>query len=101
MGSRRLQALSGGLAAVLVSVVVLGCGSSSPSSSSPLGTQSDAGKAGALPGTGRPPVTLGTKNFTEELILGQLYAQALQAKGYSVRLKSNIGDSEVVARQLA
>ena len=46
-------------------------------------------------------MTLGTKNFTEELILGQLYAQALRAKGFSVTLKSNIGASEVVHRQLA
>jgi osmoprotectant transport system substrate-binding protein len=46
-------------------------------------------------------VTLGTKNFTEELILGQLYAQALRAKGFTVSLRSNIGASEVVARELA
>jgi osmoprotectant transport system substrate-binding protein len=46
-------------------------------------------------------VTLGTKNFPEELILGQLYAQALRAKGFSVALNSNIGSSEVINRQLA
>jgi osmoprotectant transport system substrate-binding protein len=46
-------------------------------------------------------VTLGTKNFTEELVLGQLYAQALRAKGFSIKLKSDIGDSELVNRKLA
>lgn len=45
-------------------------------------------------------MTLGTKNFAEELILGQLYAQALQAKGFSVTLKSDIGPSERVNREL-
>jgi osmoprotectant transport system substrate-binding protein len=45
-------------------------------------------------------VTLGTKNFPEELILGQLYAQALRAKGYSVAMKPNIGASEVVEGKL-
>jgi osmoprotectant transport system substrate-binding protein len=53
------------------------------------------------PGTGKPTATLGTKNFTEELILGQLYAQALRAKGFAVTLKSNIGPSEQVDRELA
>src|SRR3712207_8125565 len=39
-----------------------------------------------------PAITVGTKNFPEQFILGELYAQALRARGYSVRLKSNIGD---------
>src|SRR5213082_3526496 len=38
------------------------------------------------PGSGKPAVTLGSKNFTEALILGQLYAQALAAKGFTVHL---------------
>jgi osmoprotectant transport system substrate-binding protein len=46
-------------------------------------------------------VTLGTKNFTEQLILGQLYAQALRAKGFRVTLRSDLGDSEVVNRELS
>jgi osmoprotectant transport system substrate-binding protein len=46
-------------------------------------------------------VTLATKNFPEEVILGQLYAQALRAKGFAVTLKPNVGASEVVAGQLA
>ena len=41
-------------------------------------------------------VTIGTKNFTEEFILGQLYKQALEAKGYTVNYKENIGSSELV-----
>ena len=41
-------------------------------------------------------VTIGTKNFTEEFILGQLYKQALEAKGYKVDYKENIGSSELI-----
>jgi osmoprotectant transport system substrate-binding protein len=48
------------------------------------------------PGAGKPAVTLGSKNFTEALILGQLYAQALQAEGFTVRLRENIGPTEVI-----
>ncbi|HET7145886.1 MAG TPA: glycine betaine ABC transporter substrate-binding protein [Gaiellaceae bacterium] len=41
-------------------------------------------------------VTIGTKNFTEQYVLGQLYKQALEAKGYTVRYKENIGSSELI-----
>jgi osmoprotectant transport system substrate-binding protein len=39
---------------------------------------------------------VGTKNFAEEFILGQLYGQALAAKGFKVTYKNNIGSSEVI-----
>jgi osmoprotectant transport system substrate-binding protein len=45
-------------------------------------------------------VTIGDKNFTEEYILGDLYAQALQAKGYTIKLKPNIGSSEITYKAL-
>jgi osmoprotectant transport system substrate-binding protein len=41
-------------------------------------------------------VTIGDKNFPEENILGQLYAQALEAKGYKINLKSELGSSEII-----
>jgi osmoprotectant transport system substrate-binding protein len=51
------------------------------------------------PGVGKS-LTLGTKDFTEEFILGQLYKQALQAKGYTVNYKENIGATEVIDKAL-
>ncbi|MBI5104519.1 MAG: ABC transporter permease subunit [Solirubrobacterales bacterium] len=33
----------------------------------------------------KPTITVGSKNFTEEFILGEIYAQALQAAGYKVK----------------
>ena len=56
--------------------------------------------AAPLPGDGRPTVRLGTKNFTEQYVLGELYAQALRAQGYTVELKSDIGATEVTHRAL-
>ncbi len=41
-------------------------------------------------------ITIGTKNFTEAYVLGQLYKQALEAKGYKVAYKENIGSSELI-----
>jgi osmoprotectant transport system substrate-binding protein len=99
------RALQGG--AVLIAVVALAaCGSSSSSSSSASGgsggssSGSSSASGGALPGKGKPPIVMGDKNFTEEFILGDLYAQALRAKGYTVTLKPNIGSSELVDKAL-
>jgi osmoprotectant transport system substrate-binding protein len=92
---------------VLIAVVALAaCGSSSSSSSSTggAGASSSSGSAsssgGALPGKGKPPIVMGDKNFTEEFILGDLYAQALRAKGFTVTLKPNIGSSELTDKAL-
>jgi osmoprotectant transport system substrate-binding protein len=44
----------------------------------------------------QPTVVIGTKNFTEQFVLGQLYKQALEAKGFKVGYKENIGSSELI-----
>jgi len=54
----------------------------------------------SLPGTGKPAVVIGDKNFAEEYILGALYADALKSQGYSVTLKGNIGSSEITWKAL-
>jgi osmoprotectant transport system substrate-binding protein len=43
---------------------------------------------------------MGDKNFAEQYLLGELYKQALQAKGYKVTLKGNIGSSTVIDKAL-
>jgi osmoprotectant transport system substrate-binding protein len=51
------------------------------------------------PASGAPDaktITIGTKNFPEEFILGQLYKQALEAKGFTVNYKENIGSTELI-----
>jgi osmoprotectant transport system substrate-binding protein len=62
------------------------------------GCGGDGEKSGGRPPA--PPITIGTKDFTEQYILGELYRQALAAKGYDVRLKSDIGSSEIIDRAL-
>ena len=60
----------------------------------------DDGSDSAKTDQDAPPITIGTKNFTEQFILGELYRQALEAKGFEVDLKSDIGSSEIVDRAL-
>ena len=45
-------------------------------------------------------LTLGTKDFTEQFLLGELYEQALAARGYKVTLRKDIGSTEVIDTQL-
>lgn len=63
---------------------------------SAAGTGLPSGK----PGEGKPPIVMGDKNFAEEYILGELYSQALEAKGYNVTLKGNIGSSATIDKAL-
>jgi osmoprotectant transport system substrate-binding protein len=61
---------------------------------------------GGLAGTARPAthatptIVIGTKNFPEEFILGELYKQALEAKGFNVSYKENIGSTEIIQTAL-
>jgi osmoprotectant transport system substrate-binding protein len=47
-----------------------------------------------------PRITIGTKNFTEQYILGELYRQTLEKNGFRVELKSDIGSSEIIDQAL-
>ena len=53
------------------------------------------------PSPDQTPIRIGTKNFTEQFILGELYSRALKAKGFDVQLRSNIGSTEITHRALA
>ena len=43
-----------------------------------------------------PTIEIGSTNFGEQVILGEIYAQALEAEGYPVARKFNLGSREVV-----
>jgi osmoprotectant transport system substrate-binding protein len=46
------------------------------------------------------PIIVGTKNFGEAFVLGELYKQALEAKGFDVSYKENIGSTELIQKAL-
>lgn len=46
------------------------------------------------------PIIIGTKNFPEQYVLGQLYKQALEARGFRVQYRENIGSTELIDRAL-
>jgi osmoprotectant transport system substrate-binding protein len=43
-------------------------------------------------------ITVGSKNFTEQKVLGEIYAQALAAGGYDVSKELNLGDEKTALK---
>src|SRR4051812_10842517 len=84
------------LLAVTAMLFVVGCGGDDNESSGGGGGTGTSSSSSDQPGAGKPAVTIGTKNFTEEFVLGQLYKQALEAKGYKVNYNESIGSSELI-----
>jgi glycine betaine/choline ABC-type transport system substrate-binding protein len=87
------------LAALALTVGVAACGSSGGDGTA-SGSTASAKEEGSIAfnpeNQKKPTLTIGSKNFPEEEILGEIYAQALTAAGYKVKTALNIG-SETVA----
>lgn len=87
-------ALPGGLASA--------CGSEDASEGAQTATPSPAG-AGAIErdeANAKVSLTIGSKNFTEQRVLGEIYAQGLRAAGYDVKTKLDLGDERVALEAL-
>ena len=71
-------------------------------------TTTSPGRAGATranlikpnPANNGIQLTVGSKNFTEEYILGKIYAQALEAAGYKVKTNLNLGSEAIALKAL-
>ncbi|CAN5865372.1 glycine betaine ABC transporter substrate-binding protein [soil metagenome] len=58
------------------------------------------GGGGSGSGESKGEITIGSKNFTEQVILGELYSQALEADGYKVNKKLDLGNVTVLDKAL-
>jgi len=59
----------------------------------PAGTGIKANDANAA-----TTITVGSKNFTEQKVLGEIYAQAFAAAGYTVKKQLNLGDEQTALK---
>ena len=86
-------------AALAVPTLLAGCTSSDPTANT--GTQ-QTGKtsAGSDAVSGAETVIIGTANFPESEIIGQLWAEALRENGFNVEVTSGIGAREVYVTAL-
>jgi osmoprotectant transport system substrate-binding protein len=57
------------------------------------GIQRDEANAGTT-------ITVGSKNFTEQKVLGEIYAQAFEAAGFTVEKQLNLGDEKTALAAL-
>jgi osmoprotectant transport system substrate-binding protein len=100
------------LAVLALAVVAAGCGSddssTSTSSAADTGTAASTGsdttasssEIQSNPENAKTTITVGSKNFTEQKLLGEIYAQALTAAGYDVKTALNLGDEKTALKAL-
>jgi osmoprotectant transport system substrate-binding protein len=88
---RLIRVLPAVLAALALTLLVA-CGNVSSSGGS--------GPSAGEDGGGGPTIAVGSKNFTEQYILGELYAQALEANGFSVEKKLDLGSAAIADKAL-
>jgi osmoprotectant transport system substrate-binding protein len=74
------------------------CGSDDDSAGSTSTTKStSSGQSAAITSNSanaKTTITVGSKNFTEQKVLGEVYAQAFKAAGYTVKTALNLGDEK-------
>jgi osmoprotectant transport system substrate-binding protein len=70
-----------------------GGGSATQEESGGNAIQSDEANSGTT-------ITVGSKNFTEQKVLGEIYAQAFEAAGYTVEKQLNLGDEKTALKAL-
>src|SRR5438309_10012492 len=80
-------------ALVAVAVVASACGGTGSGGSTATATATASATPTAV---ARPDVIVGSTNFYEQITLGELYSQILEANGYKVTRKFNLGNREIV-----
>ena len=97
--SRLLLAL---LLLALGAFVVAGCGEDEeePSATPAAESEGDGGKIQRDEANAEVQLTIGSKNFTEQKVLGEIYAQGLEAAGYTISKDLNLGDEKTALAAL-
>jgi len=97
-----MRNIAAALAALIAAVGIAACGSSSDNTteSTSSGGSKSAQVIQSNPANKKVTVTIGSKNFTEEFILGNIYAQALKAAGYNVKTQLNLGSEQIALKAL-
>ena len=100
----RTRGLFALLAALVLAIALAACGDDD-STSSDSGDATSGGETSSTlieenPDNNGVALTIGSKNFTEQFILGEIYAQALEAAGYDVSTDLNLGSEQVALKAL-
>ena len=85
--TKLIRAIPAVLAALMLALLTA-CGNVGGSG----GSEGDSGSG--------PTITVGSKNFTEQYVLGELYAQALAANGFTAEKKLDLGSEQIADKAL-
>jgi osmoprotectant transport system substrate-binding protein len=100
----RLSALAAAMGLALVlSLGVSACGSDDDTTGSTSAESGGEGEGGAIvsnPDNGKVSLTIGSKNFAESEITGEIYAQALAAAGYKIKTDLSLGSETIALKTL-
>ena len=99
----RFRALIALLATLALAFVLAACGDDSDSTTADSTSDSTTASSDAIvdnPDNNGVKLTVGSKNFTEQYILGEIYAQGLEAAGYDVETDLNLGSEQVALKAL-
>jgi glycine betaine/choline ABC-type transport system substrate-binding protein len=106
-GSKKMRTprrLGGATAALLLTgaLALSACGSDNNNDKSSSSTSSGGSSAAIQSNSknGSVNLTIGSKNFTEQKVLGEIYAQGLAAAGYKVKKELNLGDEQTALKAL-
>ncbi|MBE1587315.1 ABC transporter substrate-binding protein [Nonomuraea angiospora] len=95
----RKYGIAGVFVSAMLALAACGGGGGGNTGGNPLDTSSAAPSGSASSGGGGKAV-IGSFDFDESVLLGSIYAQALEAKGVQVEEKPRIGSREVVIDQV-
>jgi osmoprotectant transport system substrate-binding protein len=102
--TRTIRTALAAVAALALALGLLACGGDDDDGSSGGGgTTTQAEPTAAItsdPDNAKTSLTIGSKNFTEQQVLGEIYAQAFTAAGYKVRKELNLGDEQTALKAL-
>jgi glycine betaine/choline ABC-type transport system substrate-binding protein len=99
-GQSRLKAAFAVLAAMVIALGVAACGGGDDNNDTGTSGGNSANLIKSNSANSGVQLTVGSKNFTEALILGNIYAQALQAAGYNVKTNLNLGSETIAYKAL-
>ena len=86
--------------ALILSLAFAACGSSNDETTASGGEEGGGGAIVSNPENEGVSLTIGSKNFPEQEILGEIYAQALGAAGYKAKSDLNLGSETVALKTL-
>jgi osmoprotectant transport system substrate-binding protein len=94
--------LSGLMAVLLLfSLTLAACGDDDNESGDSVTTVEDTTQAiKSNPANGDVKIVVGSKNFTEQKILGEIFAQGLAAAGYDISTELNLGDEKTALKAI-